>query len=240
MWPRLRNKLFSLHQEALAARRLACERVGISRYSRPARDDLDRKLQEYLPEKGFFLEAGGFDGVTASNTYYLEKIKGWNGILIEPSPVDYPTCVRMRPGAKVFNCALVPSGYPDSTVTLIYGGDLSFVEGAYSGSAANARLGMIGNYRQPEAIEVPARTLSSIIDEAGVEEIDFCSLDVEGFELQVLQGLRLDACAPRVFLIECQTDTAREQVESHLRPYYDLEAQLSHHDYLFVRRRSVP
>jgi hypothetical protein len=35
---------------------------------------------------GFFMEAGGFDGETHSNSLYFEKYLDWNGILIEANP----------------------------------------------------------------------------------------------------------------------------------------------------------
>ncbi|HEV2762913.1 MAG TPA: hypothetical protein VGV38_07960, partial [Pyrinomonadaceae bacterium] len=50
-------------------RRRVFETLGLPRYSRPGRDDLDRKLAPYLPARGFFVEAGALDGYTASNTY---------------------------------------------------------------------------------------------------------------------------------------------------------------------------
>lgn len=34
-------------------------------------------------EKGFFLEIGGLDGATFSNTFLFEQSLGWNGMLIE-------------------------------------------------------------------------------------------------------------------------------------------------------------
>ena len=71
-------------------RRTICEYFGIARYSRPALNDIDRKLEKYLDfEEGFFVEAGANDGFNQSNTYYLEKIKKWSGILIEPIPDLY-------------------------------------------------------------------------------------------------------------------------------------------------------
>jgi hypothetical protein len=48
--------------------------------------------QEYLVlmllgniKSGYFVEFGAIDGITNSNSYYFEKILGWNGILAEPA-----------------------------------------------------------------------------------------------------------------------------------------------------------
>jgi FkbM family methyltransferase len=217
-------------------RRRLFELCGSDRYSRPARDDLDKKLAAYLPTHGFFVEAGALDGYTGSNTYYLEKIKGWTGILVEPSPPDARGCAMLRNRSHVFNCALVPFGFAENTIRLTYGGAFSFVEGAYPGRAREIREDVIRRYRSPETFEVPARTLASVLDEVAPKRIDFLSLDVEGFELQVLHGIDFRQHAPVVMLVECQTTEAREQVTAFLRSAgYRMKGKLSRHDYLFLR-----
>lgn len=51
---------------------------------------LDEKLAPYLNFKGgIFIEAGANNGIRQSNTYYLEAVRGWKGILVEP----VQTCV---------------------------------------------------------------------------------------------------------------------------------------------------
>ena len=40
-------------------------------------------LPSFVQEKGFFIEVGGFDGETHSNTLDLERRHGWTGLLIE-------------------------------------------------------------------------------------------------------------------------------------------------------------
>ncbi len=45
-----------------------------------ALDDIDIELERHLPRRGgYFVEAGANDGITFSNSYYFEKIKGWRG-----------------------------------------------------------------------------------------------------------------------------------------------------------------
>lgn len=217
-------------------RRHTAELLGRDTYSRPARDNLDAKLEKYLPAKGFFVEAGAHDGFSDSNTYFLEKIKGWRGLLIEPMPGNYRACIKQRPNSRVVHSALVAEGYPDQTVKMTWGDRMSWVEGAYNDDEAQKRRASVKKWLEPTEIEVPARTLNSIFEEAGVSQIDFFSLDVEGYELQVLQGLDLTRFAPRFFLIECQTVPQFEEIRDVLATHYALEAQLSHHDYLFAKR----
>ena len=93
-------------------RRLLEARRDWSR-SRPALHDLDRILERHLPARpGYFVEAGACDGYFQSNTYSLERIHGWRGVLVEPVPFLARAAARDR-SARVFNCALVsltPSG----------------------------------------------------------------------------------------------------------------------------------
>ncbi len=54
-----------------------------------------------------------------------------------------------------------------------------------------------------KVIAVPARTLDSILDEAGTPQaFDFLSIDVEGHEIEVLRGFAIDRWRPRLIMIE--------------------------------------
>src|ERR1700686_1931252 len=64
--------------------RFAAEARGDDRLSRPALHELDVKLNGVIErDSGFFIEAGAHDGFTQSNTYYLERFRGWRGLLVE-------------------------------------------------------------------------------------------------------------------------------------------------------------
>ena len=48
---------------------------------------------------GTFVEIGGNDGLSTTNTYHLERCLGWQGLLIEGHPVNFHKMARARPGA---------------------------------------------------------------------------------------------------------------------------------------------
>lgn len=219
-------------------RRILFESLGSGRYSRPSLYGMDLRLEKYLTwENGFFVEAGANDGFEQSNTYFLERFRGWHGILIEPIPRLYKECVRERPKSRVINCALVSSDHNGSDVTMLDSGLTSIVEGARKSRAADLehieRGREIQGMGEIVEVTVPARTLTSVLDEAGVKDVHFISLDVEGYELNVLKGLDLNKYQPRYMLIET---TFREEIESFLRYVYEPIEELTHLDTLYRRR----
>lgn len=218
-------------------RRSLFEIFGNDYYSRPA-IELEKKIEKYLPERGFFIEVGANDGFSQSNTYYLEVFKGWRGVLIEPIPKLYKQCARIRRKSKVFNCALVSFDYSEPTVRMNFGHLMSHISGAFGNKEAEVKhLERARSYYHIDSYEldVPARTLTSILDELNVKKIDFFSLDVEGYELNVLKGLDFSKYKPNYLLIECLNAEAKEIIESHILDIYTFVEKISIRDYLYRR-----
>jgi FkbM family methyltransferase len=206
------------------ARRNLFELFGSTKYSRPAYGTIQQTLKKYLPNKGFFVEAGAVDGFFESNTYYLEKFCGWNGLLIEPIPQMYRRIKYNRPNCLAYNCALTSFDYLGDTIDIVSQHAISKI--SHNESCSNGVV-----------IKVPARTLSSIFHESKVEKIDFMSLDVEGFELEVLKGMEFDRCRPDTLLVECLDADSKSRIIEFLSTHYDLICEASYRDLLFVAKR---
>ncbi|MEB3312079.1 MAG: FkbM family methyltransferase [Snowella sp.] len=224
-------------------RRRCLESIGVDYYSRPAIEQMDLKLLPYLPyPKGFYIEVGANNGYQYSNTYYLAKLRQWRGILIEPIPEIYDECVRERPESIVLNCALVSEDYPHSTVTMKYANMMSLGSGLSRKNEQeedeHIAQGMIWETKHTSTyqIDVPCRTLTSILDEYKIQEIDLFSLDVEGAELTVLKGLDFSQYRPKFILIETEQ---KAEIDEYLTPYYQEVEQFTFHDYLY-RSRQTP
>lgn len=203
-------------------------------------DRLDRKVVKHLPRKvGVFLEVGANDGKRQSNTLYLEKYRGWTGILVEPIPHLAVECARFRTRSRTFNCACTdPETAQRGTVQMTDCNLMSVVTGALGDPHREAEWIGRGQRLQritAETVEVPCRTLSSIITECGEPHIDFLSLDVEGYEIQVLRGLDLHRHRPTYLLTEVLL-TPLADLRSYLKPWYDLVAEFSEKDVLFRAR----
>jgi FkbM family methyltransferase len=204
-------------------RRRAFEALGSDRYSFPALHGMDRQLRAFLPTQGFFVEVGANDGFRQSNTYWLERFGGWRGLLVEPVPELARRCAAERPRSRVVNCALGAPDGPDE-ITVHVGGLMSKVEGADGWDDPDAGFGE--PFTRTGWASVPVRTLSSLLDEMGSPEVDLFSLDVEGYEPQVLAGLE-PRHRPRFLLLECNRPLEPEG----FKPV----ARLSYRDILFRR-----
>lgn len=209
----------------------------------PAHDALDRKLLKHIGHirNGTFIEAGANDGLAQSNTWHLERRKGWRGLLVEPVPEIAALCRQFRK-SRVECSALGRFDQEGTSVTMHYGALMTAAEGAdtshmQGGSAAeHAREGASWVGRNSYSFEAPVHALSTLIDRAGLSSIDLLSLDVEGFEVNVLEGVDFDRHPIRYILVETSN---LPSVEAALGQRYTLVDKLSRHDYLFRHKDAV-
>lgn len=235
----------TLQRSLVRWRRRLFELAGSDRYSWPGLDGLDRKIARHLDfHGGFFIEAGANDGVRQSNTYWLERFRGWRGILVEPMPELARECRKNRPTATVVEAALVARAKKTDTVEMTFAGLMSTAAGAFATEAetsAHVAAGLrVEKLAATYAVKVPARTLTQVLEAAGARgEIHLLSLDVEGMEEAVLRGLDFERFAPRMICVEMRPASRISEILG-LR-YEELEVLADYgerKDVLFRRRRT--
>ena len=187
-------------------------------------------------KNGFFLEAGASNGIWQSNSYYLENILGWNGILVEPNKNMFESCVENRKNLKnhFYNCALVSDDYPHDFVKGFFNEKdyenilMAQIDGVEQSEERNRR------WLGKQSIFVPARTLDSILKEVG-KKIDFLSLDVEGYEIQALSGSNIEEHRPKYVCVEVWSDgDQHDKVKQYFTQRgYKINQYLSERDILF-------
>ena len=175
-----------------------------------AQNDLDIKLKKFLNKRnGFFIEIGANDGIHQSNTFYLEKNKNWSGLLVEPGKEAFSRLIKNRSKRNIFvNAACVPFYYDKDSITFNDYYLMGYTEAINSDNDLvdhkNHSIRYIKNTDQDHAIySVPAIDLNTILLENNApRNIDFFSLDVEGEELSVLEGLDFRTFNIELLLIE--------------------------------------
>jgi len=182
---------------------------------------IKKKLDKYLNyHDGFFVELGANDGLTQSNTLYLEKKLGWRGILIEPSIKKLNLAKKIRHRSTLVNCFC--SNKTLKAITF-FDHDLE--------SSISIKDGK-------EKISAPVRKITDILIENNApKQINFFSLDVEGHEYEVIQGLDFNLFNVEVFLIEIRSKKLFDKIFYFLdNKGYKLIKKITIHDYVFIKQ----
>jgi FkbM family methyltransferase len=202
-------------------------------------NQIDKSLSKFVGTKrGYFVELGGNDGVTQSNTKHLELFRGWRGVLIEPYPRNFQLMANNRsPRSRFVNAACVSFEYPDTEMLLSYAnlmttplqGESDIVD--RNAHAASGSVILPAN-EVAHKFKAKALNLTKILDDCGSPKIiDLLSLDVEGGELEVLKGIDHDKYRFRWMVVENRSPLALEEFLN--SKGYSLVCQLSGKDYVY-------
>ena len=151
-------------------------------------------LLEYLHTKvgahGFYVDVGANDPFEYSQSHMLEE-RGWDGMCIEPQP-RFAAALRQTRKAMVVQKACGAPGCMGQKLPL-----------TVLGATAALEPGRVfSTYHADDRFDVEMDTLDNILDEHGVGAVDFLSLDVDGYEPEVLMGFTATRYKPKLILIE--------------------------------------
>lgn len=169
---------------------------SIKSYSQEGEDMILKRIFE-KQKVGFYVDVGAHHPFRFSNTYYFYK-QGWQGINIDAMPGSMELFRRFR--SRDLNLEMPIS---NSEQVLTY---FAFNEPAlnsFSEELSRERDGKNGYFIQQE-IKLKTSKLSSVLDihMPKGKEIDFLSIDVEGFDLDILKSNDWRKYKPKCILIE--------------------------------------
>ena len=154
---------------------------------------------------GTFVDIGGYDGTTGSNTFFLEVWRGWTGVMVEPVPA------QLNKARQVRRCECL------GVVVAATEGEAEFIEIAQgftqmSGLADSYDPALLDQVRadkrhKENTIRLETRTLSRILQDSGLIHPDFVSLDIEGGEISVLESFPFEDHNVGAWAIENNTGT---------------------------------
>ena len=143
--------------------------------------------------KGFYVDVGCQHPIKNNNTYLLHQ-KGWKGINID---LD-------KDNINLFNIARPLDDNINIAVSNNVGeADLFFYHKKSPINTIDKKTSEFQNANVSEIRKVKTNTLTNIINSSKYNnKIDFLSVDVEGHEMQVLDGFNFNVYKPDVIVIE--------------------------------------
>lgn len=172
-------------------------------YSQYGQDEFIDKELFHHKEGGIFVDIGAYDGKRLSNTYFFEKYRGWQGVCFEPNPRIFKYLAENR------NCHCINGAVSNLE------GDLDFLDlegvealGGLMAKYDDRQLKRISidfkryNGISQNIIKVPSFNINKVLMELNISVIDYCSIDTEGGELDIVKSIDLEKFKIKVFSIE--------------------------------------
>ncbi len=168
-------------------------------------EDIDKFIRlTYFPDYSY---VGTVVEVGAATPEYLSmslhfKLNKWRTIVVEPNPTF--SAMHRKMENEVYEVACSNQNQDDVDFTIVHANSGKVTDHSFSSLTIKESYRQIGkNWVEKlnkTTIKVNVRTLDYIIQDAKIESIDLLSVDTEGWELEVMQGLTL--IKPKVVVLE--------------------------------------
>lgn len=180
-------------------------------------EDIQLKQLLGVNRIGLYVDIGCWDPVKASNTYYFH-LRGWKGICIDPNPKMKELFSQKRPSDIFVNHAIGTTS-ENLTYYMLEDQHSSMNTLDYCFIQENNLENKIVNKINIKTISLK-EILQKHINEN--EVIDFLDIDVEGFDLNVLQSNDWEKFRPKVILIETSLNL-KDDIHSEITQFLSLQ-----------------
>lgn len=165
------------------------------------------------PTNLFFVDVGAYDGLTVSNTAYMEMDLNWSGICIEPNPMPFKKLQSNRK-SKNYNCCISEN---DCEIDFICVDGYAEMLSCITDKCSEEHMLRIKNEIQKHGgsyknIKIKSKTLNDIFEENLLHEIQYLSIDTEGTELLVLKSLNFKNYKVNIISIENNNNSAGQYI----------------------------
>lgn len=146
-----------------------------------------------------YLDIGANDPVYFSNTYMFYRA-GCRGVCVEPNPELCSRIIKYRPRDVCLNAGIGFGGQKEGAFFVMSADTLS----TFSREDAE-RFQSYGTYSIQAIRSVPLYDINDIVAQHFRSAPDFLSIDVEGWDIRILEALNLSVHRPAVLCAETLT-----------------------------------
>ena len=175
--------------------------MNINTYN--AEFETDKYIREtFFPDfnyKGIMVEVGAGPPVFYSMSKHFRDC-GWRAICVEPNPKFIKQHQKLGNEIHQYACSNFEGETNFKIVSTGSDEDCNARDGI-SFSAIDIKYEMSYNF-PIEEITVNVIKLDTLLDNLNVKQIDFLSIDVEGWEIEVMKGFSVEKFNPKVILLE--------------------------------------
>lgn len=171
-------------------------------YSQFGQDKFFNEVIFKNKRKGIFVDIGAYDGEFSSNTYFFEKELNWSGLCVEPNVEKFRKSTLIR-NCYMENVAISNiSGYKDYIYVSVSPELNGFIDSYDPRNFENMKNLTSMHNGTVDVKNIKTEKLSALFEKYKLINIDFCSVDVEGAELEVLESIDFDKVNISYFTIE--------------------------------------
>ena len=213
----------------------------LKKYS--CRGSIDKKLIDLIGRRknGLFLEVGAYNGISESVSLRFERELNWIGILIEPNPLHFKFLRKNRKKNLCINSLCLNKKYQNKELYIKNLNQMSYIVDKnnkfYFNQYPVQKINELANKSYSgdfKLYKCKVDTLENIFFKNKIKKIDLAIIDVEGSEIDLLEGINFDEVYIEYMCIETYNFDKLNILMN--KKNYDFIKKLHYDDYLFINK----